>query len=605
MVGDIYLNGKYIGKTDNPEKFVKEFRRKRRLGYLPETVNIYLDEFGDIYIYSDAGRVVRPLIVVENGKPKLTKTHIEKLAKGELTWDDLVKQGVIEYLDAAEEENALVALDPSELTKEHTHLEIGPQVILGIVTGAVPYARFDQSARLNRGARTQKQALGLYNAAYHIRFESDVHIAQTLHKPIVRTLVHDLIKFDERPAGYNMIVAVMVYEGYNTQDALVINRNAIDFGFTRSMYFRPYETEEQKYVLGLRDQITIPSPDVKGYKGEKYYRHLDEDGIVYPEAEVKGKDVLIGKVSPPRFLEGGELAFLGGAALQKRDASVTLRSEEEGIVDSVLVTESLDGNLRVRVKVRMERPTEIGDKFSSRHGQKGVIGLIVPPSDMPFTASGIVPDLIFNPHGLPTRMTVGQLIELLAGKVGSLQGRFIDGTPWEEEPVEDLRKQLLELGFREEGTETMYDPITGEEYKVKIFVGVMWYQKLKHLAANKLHARSRGPVAILTRQPTEGKSREGGLRVGEMENDVLESHGAAMALYERFGSDLVKVPVCEKCGTIAIENKEKGTLYCPVCGETEKISYVEMSYAFKLFLDELTSLGIWPRLRLKHKFEEE
>ena len=605
MVGEIYLNGKYIGKTNNPEKFVKEFKRKRRLGFLPETVNIYLDDFRDIHIFTDAGRVVRPLIVVENGKPKLTKTHIEKLAKGELTWDDLVKMGVIEYLDAAEEENAYVALYPEELTKEHTHLEIGPQVILGIVTGAVPYARFNQSARLNRGAKTQKQALGLYNAAFHIRFDSETHVALTLHKPIVRTMVHDLIKFDERPAGYNMVVAVMVYEGYNTQDALVINRNAIDFGLTRTMYFRPYETEKRHYSFGLRDEITIPSPDVMGYKGEKYYRHLDEDGIVYPEAEVKGKDVLIGKVSPPRFMEGLGFTFLSPTALPMRDASVTVRSEESGVVDSVLVTESPEGVPRIRVKVRMERPTEIGDKFSSRHGQKGVIGLIVPPSDMPFTASGIVPDLIFNPHGLPTRMTVGQLIELLAGKVGSLQGRFVDGTAWSEEPVEDLRKQLLELGFREEGTETMYDPVTGEEYKVKIFVGVMWYQKLKFLAANKLHARSRGPMAILTRQPTEGKSREGGLRVGEMEVDVLVSHGASMALHERLSSDLVKVPVCERCGAIAIENKEKGTVYCPVCGETEKISYVEMSYAFKLFLDELTSLGIWPRLRLKHKFEEQ
>jgi len=603
VVGDIYLNGKYIGKTDNPEKFVQEFRKKRRLGYLPETVNIYLDEQNDIYIYTDGGRIVRPLIVVENGKPKLTQKHIELLAQGKLKWDDLVKQGIIEYLDAAEEENAYIALDIEDLTPEHTHLEIGPQVILGILSAAVPYARFNQSARLNRGERTQRQALGLYSVAYPLRFESDVHVAQTLQKPLVRTIVHDLIRFDERPAGYNMVVAVMAYEGYNTQDALVINRNAIDFGFTRTMYFRPYEAVERKYALGLSDEITVPSPDVRGYKGEKHYRHLESDGIVYPEAEVKGKDVLIGRISPPRFLEGGELALLGAATLQKRDSSITVRSEEEGIVDSVLVTEGEDSNLKVRVRIRMERPTEIGDKFSSRHGQKGVIGLIVPPSDMPFTASGIVPDLIFNPHGLPSRMTIGQIIELVAGKVASLRGKAVDGTPWEEEPVEDLRKQLLRLGFREDGTETMYDPITGEEYKVKIFVGVMWYHKLKFLAANKLHARARGPMAILTRQPTEGKSREGGLRFGEMETDVILSHGAAISLYERFGSDLVKVPVCEKCGAIAIENKEKGTAYCPVCGETEKISYVEMSYAFKLFLDELTSLGIWPRLRLKHKFD--
>jgi len=256
----------------------------------------------------------------------------------------------------------------------------------------------------------------------------------------------------------------------------------------------------------------------------------------------------------------------------------------------------------VQVRIRDERVPEIGDKFTSRHGQKGVVGLIVPEADMPFSASGITPDLLFSPHGIPSRMTISHLIEILAGKVGCLSGRNINGTTFDAEPEEKLREEMKSLGFRENGVETFYNGITGEKFEATIFVGSMYYLKLKHLVANKIHSRARGPIQLLTRQPTEGRAKEGGLRLGEMEKDTFVAHGSSLLLKERFDSDRTVVPVCENCGLIAIKDEFKERAYCPVCGDNIEISDVEISYAFKLILDEFKSLGIFQRLKLESKY---
>ncbi|MBI2135373.1 DNA-directed RNA polymerase subunit B [Candidatus Woesearchaeota archaeon] len=600
-MAEVYYNSKFVGTAEDPNSFVSRIREERRTGSVTDNLNVYYNvKSNEIHVETSKGRARRPLIIVRDGRPLLTEKHIKQLEKNEISWSDLVKQGVIEYLDAAEEENTLVAFFESDLTPEHTHLEITPMAMFGLTTSLVPYGNYNQSTRLNAGSKNQKQSLGLYAANLAVRMDMDVNLLHYPHVPVVKTIMHDMSHYDKHPAGQNIIVAVMSYKGYNMEDAIILNRASIERGLGRSTYYRPSIAEELRYSGGLIDQVSIPDKDVKGYKSERDYRFLEDDGIIYAEAQVAEGDVVIGKTSPPRFLSSLEEYNL--TAGTRRESSVSLKHGERGIVDFVLLTENEEGNRLVQVRLRDERVPEVGDKFTSRHGQKGVVGLIVPEGDMPFSESGIVPDLIFSPHGIPSRMTISHLIEMLAGKVGALSGRYINGTTFDAEPEEKLREELKSMGFRENGVETFYNGITGEMLDAKIFVGNMYYLKLKHLVANKIHSRARGPIQLLTRQPTEGRAKEGGLRLGEMEKDTFVAHGASLLLKERFDSDKTIVPVCESCGTIAIKDDYKGKSYCPICGENVEINDVEISYAFKLILDEFKSLGIYPKLQLENKY---
>ena len=598
---EVYLNSKFMGNVDDANSFVASIREERRASKIDSNLNVYHNKNADeILVETSKGRARRPLIVVKDGQPSLTEKHLKQLEKNEISWSDLIKQGVIEYLDAGEEENTLIAFFEKDITPEHTHLEVTPLGMFGLTTALVPYGNFNQSTRVNAGSKNQKQALGLYVANFAVRMDMDVNLLHYPQEPIVKSIMHDISDYSKHPAGQNIVVAVMSYKGYNMEDAIILNKASIERGFGRSTYYRPSISEELRYSGGLIDQICIPDKDVKGYKSERDYRFLEEDGIIYPEAKVAEGDVVIGKTSPPRFLSSLEEYNL--AAGTRRESSVAMKHGEQGIVDFILLTENEEGNRLVQVRLRDERVPEIGDKFTSRHGQKGVVGLIVPEADIPFSASGIKPDLIFSPHGIPSRMTISHLIEILGGKVGALAGRHINGTTFDAEPEEKLREELKSLGFRENSVETFYNGITGEIMEGKIFVGSMYYLKLKHLVANKIHSRARGPIQLLTRQPTEGRAKEGGLRLGEMEKDTFVAHGASLLLKERFDSDKTIVPVCENCGMIAIKDEYKGKSYCPVCKENVEISDIEISYAFKLILDEFKSLGIYQKLVLESKY---
>ncbi len=602
----VFVDGCIIGYHMAPKELAEELRRKRKKGEISTEVNgAYFSklhgEREEIYVNCDEGRVRRPLIVVEDGVAKLQPEHIEKIRSQEWTWEDLVKQGIIEYIDAEEEENVFVALDFNGVTSEHTHLEIASYTILGICASIIPYPEHNQSPRNSYEAAMAKQALGINVTNFLHRVDSRSHILHHPQTPLTKTKPMDTIGYDLRPSGQNCVVAIISFEGYNMEDALIFNKASIERGLGRSTFYRIYEAECRQYLGGLRDRFIVPETGIRGYRGEQYYRLLEPDGIVSLESEVTGGDVLIGRTSPPRFLEEYKEFELKGPTM--RDTSVDVRQSETGVVDDIFITETREGSKLVKTRVRDQRIPELGDKFASRHGQKGIIGMIVPQENMPFTPRGIVPDIVINPHAIPSRMTIGQFLESMAGKVAAARGRPVDGTPFTSEKPEQLKRELVKFGFSHTGREILYNGVSGEKFVADIFMGVVYYQKLHHMVADKIHARARGQVQMLTRQPTEGRARGGGLRFGEMERDCLIGHGAAMLLRDRLleESDKYLLYVCENCGFIAYYDIKQRRYMCRLCEEKAQISPVIVSYAFKLLVQELMSLCVAPYLKLKER----
>jgi DNA-directed RNA polymerase subunit B' len=599
----IVLDGKIIGSTKDGKAFAEEVRKNRRLGIISGEINVaYNKKLNEVHINADRGRVRKPYIVVENGKSLLTPELIQKLRNKEIDFNFLIRRGIIEYLDAEEEENILAAIDEEHITDKTTHLEIDSVTMFGFTFNSIIFQEFNQSGRYALSANFTKQAQGLYTTNFNKRYDTRAYILYYPQKPLVDSVMYRKLNMEKHASGQNFVVAISTYYGFNMKDALILNKAAVDRGLGRSIFIKSYKDEERRYAGGQQDKFMIPPATAENYLGEHMYKNLGEDGLVEPEVEVKEGEVIIGKISPPRFLE--EQTAFGVGEEKVRDHSVTLKNGEEGIIDSVMISEITGATKIVKVRVRSIKIPEVGDKFGSRNFQKGVVALIVPPEEMPFTKEGIVPDLILNPLSLPSRMTFGYMLEMLGAKAAAFKGRTFDGTIFSgngRDKIEEYGKILEQHGFDKYGDEILYDGITGRAYDSKIFFGITYFNRLHHMVSNKIQVRSRGPVQILTRQPTEGKPRKGGLRFGEMERDAITGYGASLLIKDRLLEQSDKADniwVCKDCGDIGYFDYVKNVPVCPACSGNN-LEKLEISYAFKLLLDEIKSLHIFPRIKLK------
>lgn len=599
----VFLNGNILGVVKNYKRLVETFRLMRRAGYISEFVSICPNhQHRFVNIASDGGRVCRPYIIVKNGKPKVTDQHIQELVQGFRSFEDFLHDGLVEYLDVNEENDCSISLYEKEITKETTHLEIEPFTLLGVCAGLIPYPHHNQSPRNTYQCAMGKQAMGSIGYNQRNRIDTLLYFLCYPQVPLVRTKTIDLIQFDKLPAGQNATVAVMSYSGYDIEDALILNKASVDRGFGRCLVYRKQTCLLKRYANQTFDRVMGPSRDAA--TGEVIWRHraLDADGICAPGERVENKQVLINKSMPVVTASGLQPVTPGQPPPQPeyRDVPVSYKGPKDIYIERVLVTSNAEEAFLIKILQRQTRRPEIGDKFSSRHGQKGVCGLIVNQEDMPFTDLGICPDIIMNPHGFPSRMTVGKLIELMAGKAGVLEGHFGYGTAFGGDKVEDVCGALVDHGFNYSGKEFVTSGITGEPLTAYIFFGPVYYQKLKHMVLDKMHARAKGPRAVLTRQPTEGRSRDGGLRLGEMERDCLIAYGASMLLLERLmiSSDAFEVDVCSECGLMGYSG------WCHYCSSSHNISTLKIPYACKLLFQELLSMNIVPRLSLKHYTDE-
>ncbi|KAI9352710.1 hypothetical protein BDR26DRAFT_907287 [Obelidium mucronatum] len=618
----VFLNGLLLGVHRQPDRFVGSFRKLRRNGRINPLVSIYRSiPQQTIYISSDGGRVCRPLIIVEKGKSKVTASEIEKIMSGVYKFEDLVRQGRIEYLDVNEETDTNIAITEADIiydpaddpalhifqplafnsavrtpTSNTTHLEIAPFTILGAVAGLIPYPHHNQSPRNTYQCAMGKQAMGTIAYNQLNRIDTLLYFLCYPQQPMVKTRTIELIGFDKVPAGQNATVAVMSYSGYDIEDALVLNKASLDRGFGRCQVMRKYATMIKGYPNRTYDRLMMPpavEPPILRYEA------LDVDGLASVGEKLYKDQVLINKQSPmeTRSLNGGEDGVGSGdpTAVPFKGTPTSNKYPGVSVVDSVMLTTNEEDQFLVKVRVRQTRRPELGDKFSSRHGQKGTVGLIVNQEDMPFNDMGTCPDIIMNPHGFPSRMTVGKMIELLAGKAGVLKGELQYGTCFGGSKVEDMSRILVENGFNYSGKDYVTSGITGEPLQAYIFFGPVYYQKLKHMVIDKMHARASGPRANLTRQPTEGRSRDGGLRVGEMERDCLIGHGTSSLLIERLliSSDTYDAEVCQDCGIIG---GWQG--YCQYCKSQSGIVKITVPYACKLLFQELISMNVVPRIKV-------
>jgi DNA-directed RNA polymerase beta subunit len=450
---------------------------------------------------------------------------------------------------------------------------------------------------LSSNCAQAKQAMGVYVTNYENRMDKTAYVLNYPMRPLVDTRIMNMIQLNKIPSGTQVIVAIMTHTGYNQEDSLLINKGSIDRGMSLVTVYHTEKDEDKQKING--DEEIRCKPDATKTKGMKFgnYNKVNSKGIIPENTLVENNDIIIAKVTPIKENRNDHTKVI-----KFEDGSRKYKTVEETYIDKNYIDRNGEGYNFAKVKIRAVRKPVIGDKFSSRHGQKGTVGNIIPECDMPFTSSGVKPDIIINPHAIPSRMTIGQLKETVLGKVLIELGLFGDGTAFGKFEVTDICNELIKLGYEAHGNELLYNGLTGEQHECSVFMGPVFYQRLKHMVNDKAHSRSIGPMVNLTRQPAEGRSRDGGLRFGEMEKDAMVSHGAARFTRGRMydASDKYSVFVCKKCGLIASYNDQMHIHHCRTCDNRVDFAYVEIPYACKLLFQELNTMNVVPRLITEH-----
>ena len=611
----VFVNGNWFGIVENPVevyKILKDSKQKAVLNIY--TSIVFNTDNNEIIVFTDGGRCCRPLHIVENRMVKMTKAHVKRLENGTYKWRNLVfggeshmstlssskdgdSRGVIEYIDTEESWYSMISMRFEDLKNKAVHYdycEIHPCLILGILGSHIPFCNHNQSPRNTYQSAMGKQAMGIYALNYQKRMDTMGHILNYPQKAIVNTRLGRLMPSSEIPNGINVIVAIGSYSGYNQEDSIIFNQSSIDRGLFSSTFYRTYKDDEKKIQSSGQDERFM-RPDPKITKGMKpgSYDKLDESGIIKVNTPVNSNDIIIGKVIPMKDKTKTSQIY--------RDSSTFLRNNESGHIDNTYMNINGEGHKFCKIRVRSQRTPKIGDKFSSRHGQKGTVGMVYPHENMPYTKDGIVPDIIINPHAIPSRMTIAQLIECILGKSCALIGAHGDGTPFMDTNVHDIAQILEDTGYESYGNEILYNGFNGRQMETKLFMGPTYYQRLKHMVEDKVHSRSTGPMVLLTRQPAEGRTRDGGLRFGEMERDCMIAHGSLQFLKERTidVSDNFRVFTCNECGLISPVNPDKNIFKCKKCNNYTDFSEIRLPYSCKLLIQELESMSIAPRLMVK------
>ena len=610
----VFINGAWVGITDSPQELVCELKEKKAKGIINIYTAILFDyKLKEIRICNDAGRLMRPVLRVgRDNRLLLNADVVHGLQNGELIWDDLftnckLPRAVLEYIDAEEQSMSLISMAPRDLKKaqdemvaegggvirRYTHCEIHPSTIFGILASCIPFPEHNQSPRNCYQCAQGKQAMGVYVTNYENRMDKTAYVLNYPTRPLVDTRIMNILKLNDIPSGTNVIVAIMTHTGYNQEDSLLFNKGSIDRGLFIATIYHTEKDEDKQKING--DEEIRCKPDPVKTKGMKFgnYNKVNHKGVIPENTLVENRDIIIAKVTPIKENRNDHTKII-----KYEDQSRIYRSMEETYVDKNYIDRNGDGYNFAKVRLRTVRKPVIGDKFSSRMGQKGTIGNIIPEEDMPFTSLGVKPDLIINPHAIPSRMTIGQLKEMVLAKALISLGLFGDGTSFGELHVKDICQELQKVGFESNGNELLYNGLTGEQVECSVFTGPVFYQRLKHMVNDKTHSRSIGPMVNLTRQPAEGRSRDGGLRFGEMERDCMVSHGAARFTRGRMydASDKYQVYVCKRCGLIASYNETLHIHHCHTCDNRTDFSYVEIPYACKLLFQELGTMNVVPRV---------